>query len=184
MIQVHLWIPSVVYVEDWKSKIDLCLSELDAICSTIEFGPLKTHVRDDEFCTEQLAEVLDEAMFIPLIRQIHIIVLVDHDILPLDSLRIVDHLVHIDSIARLTRRIQTLVFDLVTPNTFINKISSNIIKEGIQSVSTVMNSKTLCADICGLEHDDHFSQCQNCNKLIEVSLASLLIKVTTDNPVF
>jgi len=150
MIQVHLWIPSVVYVEDWKSKIDLCLSELDAICSTIEFGPLKTHVRDDEFCTEQLAEVLDEAMFIPLIRQIHI----------------------------------TLVFDLVTPNTFINKISSNIIKEGIQSVSTVMNSKTLCADICGLEHDDHFSQCQNCNKLIEVSLASLLIKVTTDNPVF
>ena len=180
MIQVHLWIPNVVEVKDWELKINDCLNDLASSFDTLDLGPLNTHVRYHVFCAEQLKFFLEEALFIPVVRQLHIIVLTDYDVIPLDTLRLVDQLTYIDSIARLTRRIQVLVFDVLSSVPFVPKISTVEIKEGIKAITNVVNSKIVSGDPEAWSHDNSFTDCSGCDTLIRVSLILVLLKLTLD----
>jgi len=182
MIDVHLWVPDVVYTEQWRDKIDYCLDEIAKICIAIEIGSIKTHVRTEVFSTEQLAEVLEEAMFIPVIRQVHIVVLSDLDVLSLDHMRIVDHLVHIDSVARLTRRIQILACDVLSTQSHPPTVHWPIIKQGFQSISTVAGSKLFCVDLGSQQHKQEFIECEECTRAIHAALIVVFIKLINDNP--
>ena len=180
MIQVHLWIPNVVEIADWEEKINACLNDLASSFNNLDLGPLNTHVRYHVFCAEQLKLFLEEALFIPVVRQLHLIVLTDYDVIPLDILRLVDQLTYIDSIARLTRRIQVLVFDILSSVPFLPKITTIEIKEGIKAITNVVNSKIVSCDPESWSHDNSFINCTGCDTLIRVSLILVLVKLTID----
>jgi hypothetical protein len=183
MIQVHLWIPNVVEVSDWELKINACLDDLASSFENLDLGPLNTHVRYHVFSAEQLKLALEEALFIPVVRQLHVLVLTDYDVIPLDTLRLVDQLTYIDSIARLTRRIQVLVFDILSPAPSIPKVTGAVtteIKEGIKAISSVVNSRIVSGDPGAWSHDNSFANCSGCNALIRVSFIVVLLKLTLD----
>jgi len=180
MIQVHLWIPNVVEVSDWEHKINACLDDLASSFENLDLGPLNTHVRYHVFSAEQLKLVLEEALFIPVVRQLHVLVLTDYDVIPLDTLRLVDQLTYIDSIARLTRRIQVLVFDILSSAPSIPKVTTAEIKEGIKAISNVANSRIVSGDPEAWSHDNSFANCSGCNALIRVSFIVVLLKLTLD----
>ena len=180
MIQVHLWTPEVVDISESEQKIVTCLNDLAPSFSSFEIGTLKTHIRRTTFSSENLATQLDEALFIPTIRQLHIIILTDYDVIPLDPMRIIDDLVHIDSVARLTRRIQILVFDNLNTNSPIPKIFPPTIKEGIRTITRVINSKTFSGDAESWPHDNQFQNCSGCDALVRLSLVVVLLKFDSE----
>jgi hypothetical protein len=183
MIQVHLWIPTTVHIEDWENKINTNLNNLATAFPLLEFGPLQVHARHFIFNAAQLKTQLDEAIFIPVCRQLHIIILTDYDVYPEDPHRVVDELVHIDSIARLTRRIQVLVFDNINTNSSILKnIPTQHIKTGFQTLSSVTNSKISTGNSEDWLHDYRvdFNNCPGCETYIRASITAVLLKLTSD----
>ena len=179
MTQVHLWAPDNVYVDEWEDKLIGCLNDL---ADTFETSPLKTHIRQPTFNAEQLAQVLDEAIFIPVVRQLHIILLTDFDVVPDDHLRLIDHLLLIDAVARSTRRIHVLVFDMINSRSVVQKSPLILLKEGIKTITSVPNSKTQSVDTEWWAHHESFQNCTNCRILIKESLKSILTAHTINEP--
>lgn len=182
MIQIHLWIPEIVHVEQWEQKINSHLNDLADTFPLLELGPVKTHRRNFIFNATQLKTQIDEAIFIPVCKQLHIIVLTDYDVYPEDPHRVVDELVHIDSIARLTRRIQVLVFDTINSESSTLKVPTQHLKDGFQVLSSVTNSKICCGDSTVYRHEDSvdFANCTGCDIYIRVLLSVVLLKLTAD----
>lgn len=182
MIQVHLWIPETVHIEEWQQKINVNLNDLVSTFPLLELGPLQIHRRNFIFSAAQLKTQLDEVIFVPVCRQLHIIVLTDYDVYPEDAHRVVDELVHIDSLARLTRRIQVLVFDTINTESSTLKIPTQHLKDGFQTLSSVANSKISCGDSAHWAHDNtlDFAACTGCESYIRVSLLVVFLKLSVD----
>jgi hypothetical protein len=182
MIQVHLWIPEVVHIEDWEQKIITHLNDLSTTFPLLELGPLQVHPRSFIFSADQLKTQLDEVIFIPLCKQLHLIVLTDYDVYPEDPHRVVDELVHIDSVARLTRRIQVVVFDTINTDSSTLKTPTQHLKSGFQTLSSVTNSKISANNSEAWSHDHSvdFTDCSGCDAYIRTSLITVLLKLTAD----
>jgi hypothetical protein len=180
MIQVHFWSPKVIDTAQWVNKINISLDALLPAFEHLELGHVQTHFRNSAFSADQLAPMLEEVLFYPIVRQLHIIVLTEYDVLPLDSLRLIDELIHLDSIARLTRRVQILVFDSLTKIPTALKIPTPNIKEGILSVSNVSNTRIFVADTDRFPHDASFDNCSNCDALIRLSFIVIILRLHAD----
>ena len=181
MIQVCLWAPECVFVEEWEEKIINSLNNFSNTFPALDVGQLKVYTRNCIFNAEQLAPILNEALFIPIVQQLHIIILTDYDIIPLDHLRVIDHLIFLDSVARSTRRIQILIFDLLTSGSSTLKIPLELIKAGIKVISLVPNSAIQSADAESWAHDAEFRHCEGCNSTIFQSLTSSLNALLPNN---
>ena len=181
MIQVSLWAPECVFVEEWEEKIINSLNNFSNTFPALDVGQLKVYTRNYIFNAEQLAPILNEALFIPIVQQLHIIILTDYNIIPLDHLRVIDHLIFLDSVARSTRRIQILVFDLLTSGSSTLKIPLELIKAGIKVISLVPNSAIQSADAESWAHDAEFRNCEGCNTTIFQSLTSSLKALLPNN---
>ncbi len=183
MIQVHLWIPTTVHIEDWEQKINTNLNNLATAFPLLELGPLQVHPRHFIFSAAQLKTQLDKAIFSPVCRQLHIIIITDYDVYPEDPHQVVDELVHIDSIARLTRRIQVLVFDNINTNSStLKNIPTQHLKTGFQALSSVTNSKISSGNSEDWLHDNRvdFKNCPGCETYLRISLTAVLLKLTVD----
>ena len=178
MIDIHFWVPRTFPIEDWEQKIQTCLNDLSNTFNLLEIGTLRVHERTQNFSCELLRVQLDEALFVPIVQQLHIIILTYQDIIQLDHCRLIDQIVHIDSIARLTRRIQVLVFDIISSKA--ENTSAKEVKEGLQSITSVLNSKIFVGDIEAWLHTPNFSTCAGCDALIRISLIFVLLKFNSD----
>lgn len=182
MIQTHLWIPEIVHIEEWEQKITTNLNDLSNVFPLLELGPLRVHSRNFIFSAGQLKTQLDEVIFIPLCKQLHFIVLTDYDVYPEDPHRIVDELVHIDSVARLTRRIQVAVFDTINTDSSTLKTPTQHLKSGFQTLSSVTNSKISAnsSEAWSHDHSVDFADCLGCEAYIRASLITVLLKLSAD----
>ena len=180
MSQIHLWAPCVIDVEELENKIMQNLDELTLTFPSLELEPIQTHIRNSPFEARQLSLPLDEVMFIPIVSQIHIIFLTDYDVLPLDHTRIVDEIFHIESIARLTRRIQILVIDSISLDPAVTKTPTAPTKEGLKLMSAIINSRISVGDTHLWPHNPDFQICSGCNLLIRSTLFDLLQKIETE----
>jgi len=186
MIQLHLWAPTSVDISEWEQKIDECVNDVIPNFGLLEIGPLITHIRQRLFDIQSFGPVLDEALFIPVVRQIHIVILTNYDVIAQDQFRLVDYLSHLDSFARSTRRINIVVFDLCSPHEF-PKLSISELKNGIKDLSTVLNSRTSLLDFIQSEHDAPLLTCTACDFNIKSALSSVLFHISSeetasDNP--
>ena len=179
MIQFHFWAPTLIYVTEWEKKLNECLDEVTPNFELLEIGPITTHVHQKPFDVENCGPILDEALFIPLVRQVHIIVLSNQDILPLDQFRIIDHVIHLDSFARSTRRINNIILDLLVP-VKKSKLRVKEIKEAFKDLSTILNSRTAVTDLTQSEHDAPFDLCSICNLNIKGVFSTTLLQITSE----
>ena len=179
MIQFHFWAPTIVYVTEWEKKLNECLDEIIPNFKLLECGPIITHVHQKPFDVEICGPILEEALFIPLVRQIHIILLTNQDILNLDQFRILDSVIHLDSFARSTRRINSVILDLLIP-VEKSKLRIKEIKEGFKDLSTLLNTRTAVADLTQSEHDGPFDSCSICNLNIKGVFSTTLLQITSE----
>jgi hypothetical protein len=179
MIQIHLWAPTIAYIADWEQKIDECIEEVRSNFPLLEIGPIITHIRQRTFDIQSCGPTLDEALFIPLVRQIHLFIVTDQDIIPLDQFRLLDDFVHLDSFSRSTRRIHNVIFDLLTPDEN-SKLKIIEVKKGFKDLSCLLNSRTYTSDFSQSLHDAPFEECNNCNLAIKSLLSDIFIQISSE----
>ena len=179
MIQIHFWAPTIVYVTEWEKKLNECLDEVVPNFKLLELGPITTYIHRKPFDVEICGPTLDEALFIPFIRQIHIILLTNADILEFDQFRILDSIVHLDSFSRSTRRINNIILDLLTP-VINSKLRIKEIKEGFKDLTTLLNSRTVVSDLTQVEHDAPLDSCSVCNLNLKGVFSTTLLQITSE----
>ena len=180
MIQIHLWIPCLVNLSCWQQKLNSCIEEIYSNFRQIELGPLQVHVRQQVLDINLFAATLDELLFIPLCNQLHCIFVIEQDVITLDCYRIIDDLVHLDSISRASKRAYILVFDLIT-SSVRPKIPLATIKAAIVNLTKLPNSRLSSIDLSQDFHRYPVEECVNCSFVLSGLLSSILYNFTQDS---
>lgn len=179
MIQIHLWIPCLINFSTWQQKLNSCIEEIYSNFRHIEIGPIQIHVRRQVLDINLFATVLEELLFIPLCHQLHCVFLIEQDIIPLDHFRLIDDLIHLDSLSRTSKRAYVLVLDLINASAR-PKLPLSTVKSGIVNITKIPNSRTYSIEMSQESHPYSVENCDNCTLVLCSSLSSIFYNFTQD----
>ncbi len=174
MIQIHLWIPCLINFSTWQQKLNSYIKEIYTNFWHIEIGPIQIHVQRQVLDINLFAAVLEELLFIPLCHQLHCVFLIEQDVIHLDHFRLIDDLIHLDSLSCTSKRAYVLIFDLI--NTGARpKIPLATVKSGIVTLTKLPNTRTYSIEMSQESHRYPVENCNNCALVLCGSLSSIFL---------